>query len=231
MRERNAASDADPSCLRLSMDTKANVALGDFSRRGKARGKEAVRALDHDLAIKEKLAPVGILEVGSGLLDLQMGTSHKTSDLLVDSIETWWQRRASQLTHIKELVLNLDNGPENSGRRTQFLSRMAAFSDKSGLRIRLVYYPPYHSKYNPVERCWGVLEKHWNGTLLCDATTALAWARTMTWKGTAPTVSLNQTIYKKAARLYGKAKQALEARLQRSAALRWWDILITPIQV
>jgi hypothetical protein len=50
----------------------------------------------------------------------------------------------------------------------------------------------------------------------------------MTWKGITPTVSLNQKIYKKAARLYGKVKQALEARLQRSPELRWWDILITP---
>jgi len=27
----------------------------------------------------------------------------------------------------------------------------------------LVYYPPYHSKYNPIERCWSALEKKWNG--------------------------------------------------------------------
>ncbi len=30
-------------------------------------------------------------------------------------------------------------------------SRMAEFADRSGLRLHLVYYPPYHSKYNPVE--------------------------------------------------------------------------------
>jgi Rhodopirellula transposase DDE domain len=216
------------SCLRLSIDTKANVVLGDFSRKGKARGAAAVKALDHDLAMKGKLAPVGILEVVSGRLDLQMGTSHKTSDLIADSLESWWERRAGQLDQIKELVLNLDNGPENSGRRTQFLARMVAFSEKSGLRLRLVYDPPYHSKYNPIERCWGALEKHWNGALLSDTNTALAWACTMTWKGLAPTVSLNQKIYAKAARLFGQAKQALEARLQRSPELRWWDILITP---
>lgn len=216
------------NCLRLSLDTKANVVLGDFSRRGKARGGAALKALDHDLAMKEKLAPVGILEVGSGQLDLQMGTSHKTSDLLADSLERWWVRRSGQLEHIKELALNLDNGPENSGRRTQFLARMVAFSEQSGLRIRLIYYPPYHSKYNPIERCWAALEKHWNGALLSDTNTALAWARTMTWKGIAPIVSLNNKIYAKAARLFGKAKQALEARLQRSPDLRWWDILINP---
>lgn len=210
------------------MDTKANVVIGDFSRRGKARGGAAVKALDHDLAIKEKLAPVGILEVVSGRLDLRMGISYKTSDLLADSLENWWEPRRCQLGHIKELVINLDNGSENSGRRTQFLARMVVFAEKTGLRIRLIYYPPYHSKYNPVERCRAALEKHWNGALLSDIRTALKRAGSMTWKGISPTVSLNKKIYKKAARLFGKAKQALEASLQRSPDLRWWDILINP---
>ena len=63
-------------------------------------------------------------------------------------------------------MIYLDNGPKNSGRRTQFLKRMVEFADWSGLEIRLVYYPPYHSKYNPIERCWSALEKKWNGVLL-----------------------------------------------------------------
>ena len=58
------------------------------------------------------------------------------------------------LGHIKRLVIYVDNGPNNSGRRRQFLKRLIEFTDWSGLEIRLVYYPPYHSKYNPIERCW-----------------------------------------------------------------------------
>ena len=222
------AADADPKCLRLSLDTKASVALGEFSRRGKARGLAAVQALDHDLATKEKLVPVGILEVESGQLDLTFGSSHKTSDLLADCLESWWQRRGQAHEGIEELLLHVDNGPESSGRRTQFLARLADFAEASGLRIRLVYYPPYHSKYNPIERCWGVLEKHWNGALLRDAATALGWARTMTWQGLSPVVNFTAKLYKKGVQLTGQAKQALEARLQRSPALRWWDILIQP---
>ena len=111
--------------------------------------------LDHDLAIKEKLVPVGILKVASGQLDLALATSTKTSDLLADCLEAWWQRRGPALAHVKELVINADNGPESNGKRSQFLARLAAFADASGLRIHLVYYPLYHSKYNPIERCWG----------------------------------------------------------------------------
>jgi hypothetical protein len=93
VRAANATADANPECLRVSVDTKASVALGDYSRRGKARGLEAARALDHDLATKAKLAPVGILEVASGELDLALAGSRKTSDLLADRLEAWWERR------------------------------------------------------------------------------------------------------------------------------------------
>ena len=50
--------------------------------------------------------------------------------------------------------------------RSQFLKRIVAFARKYRLVVQLAYYPPYHSKYNPIERCWGVLEMHWNGSLL-----------------------------------------------------------------
>ena len=228
MAARREAAEANSKCLRLSLDTKAGVALGEFSRRGKARGLAAVAALDHDLAAKEKLVPVGILEVASGQLDLTFGCSHKTSDLLADCLEGWWQRRGQAHDGVEELLLQVDHGPESSGRRTQFLARLADFADASGLRIHLVYYPPYHSKYNPIERCRGVLEKHWHGALLRDAATALGWARSMTWKGISPVVNFTAKLYEKGVQVTGKAKRALAARLQRSPTLRWWDILIQP---
>ena len=84
---------------------------------------------------------------------------------------------------IKELAINLDNGPSVSSSRTQFLHRMIGFSENTGLQIHLVYYPPYHSKYNPVERCWSNLERHWNGEILNSVEKAVKWASTMTWKG------------------------------------------------
>ena len=224
----NAQADADPACLRLSVDTRANVVLGDYSREGKARGLEAIRALDHDLATKQKLVPVGILEVASGELELALASSAQTSDLLADSLEGWWRRRGAALSHVQELVINADHGPESNGKRTRFLARLAAFAHQSGLRIRLIHYPPYHSKYNPIERCWGALERPWNGALLSTAETALRWAQTMTWKGLAPVVQLTGKLYQKGVRLVGKAKQALAARLQRSPTLPWYDILIHP---
>ena len=33
------------------------------------------------------------------------------------------------------------------------MKRMVEFSDQHQLTLELAYYPPYHSKYNPAERC------------------------------------------------------------------------------
>jgi hypothetical protein len=74
---------------------------------------------------------------------------------------------------------------------------MTQFAEESGLDIHLVYYPPYHSKYNPIERCWGVLEEHWNGEVLNSVSKAIEWMKTMTWKCNQPIVHFLDKVYKK----------------------------------
>lgn len=61
---------------------------------------------------------------------------------------------------IRELVINLDNGPELANHRTQFIKRLVEFADRHDLRIQLVYYPPYHSQYNPLNGAGA----SWKGT-------------------------------------------------------------------
>jgi len=76
VRQVNREADADPTTLRISVDTKATVNVGDYSRGGKSRGAKAVKALDHDRASKQKLIPGGILEPVSGQSFLFFGESH-----------------------------------------------------------------------------------------------------------------------------------------------------------
>ena len=182
---------------------------------------------DHDPPAKEKLVPFGVLMLATGVLTLLFGTA-ETSDFWGDCLRVWWQSVRSQCRKVRRLVIYLDNGPKNSGSRTQFLKRIIEFADWSGLEIRLVYYPPYHSKYNPIERCWGILEQHWNGTLLRDLQTLLGWARSMTWKGIHPIVYLNDKIYKKGISLTKRDMRDVEDRLERNPVLPKWDILIQP---
>ena len=212
---------------RLSLDCKATVKLGPFSRGGQTRGDH--EAGDHDFASQGSYIPFGMVDEDTGELCLSFGSSYKTSDFIVDSLEAWWARLGeSEQGHLDQLQLKIDNGSESSGVRTQFLHRMVQFADAIGKPIQLLYYPPYHSKYNPIERCWGVLEQHWNGTQLIDVDTMLQWARKMTWKGLHPLVELSRKVYQKGVSLSKAAMRAVEARLERNPLLPKWDILIRP---
>ena len=61
----HAAAADDLSVLRLSIDSKAKVKIGNLSRNGKARALEAPRADDHDDSWDTVLVPFGILEVNA----------------------------------------------------------------------------------------------------------------------------------------------------------------------
>jgi hypothetical protein len=163
----------------------------------------------------------------TGALMLVFG-SHETSDAWVDALRMWWLHVKAGHGHIKRLVIYLDNGPKNSGRRTQFLKRMVEFADWSGLEVRLVYYPPYHSKYNPIERCWSALEQKWNGVLLNGLKVVFQCALRMTWKGRHPTVKRLHGEYPDGVRVAAKEMKGYEARLERSATLPKYDITIKP---
>jgi transposase len=225
----NQAADAADDVLRLSMDAKATVKVGPFARGGKSR--TLVAAVDHDFHPTATLTPVGILLPAFNELFVYGVTSKVTSDCLADRLVQWWEAVRARFPHITTLVLNVDNGPENHSRRTQFMQRMVEFVQQYQVTMRLAYYPPYHSKYNPIERCWGILENHWNGSLLDSIDTVLQFAATMTWKGTHPIVALVTTTYQTGVTLTKEAMEAVEATIKRLPHLEKWfvDIVPTPV--
>lgn len=125
-------------------------------------------------------------------------------------------------------MINADNGPENSGSRSQWLKRMVIFSAKLDVTVKLAYYPPYHSKYNPIERVFGVLEKHWNGDPLRTIKKTLGLAEGMTYKGVHPVVSLVTTTYLKGVKLSIPLRRIYEKALDRMLGLEKWFITIAP---
>lgn len=216
----------DPSVLRVSIDTKATVAIGPFSRGGQSRVD--VKAADHDFKPDAVLNPVGIFLPDLGETYLYFVTSKVTSDCLVDCLTLFWQTACPCFPHVTTLLINQDNGPESHSRRTQFIQRMVEFVDTSHMTAQLAYYPPYHSKYNPIERVWGGLEQHWNGSLLDTIDTALYFAQTMTWRGRHPLVHLITQPYPIGIRLTQRAMRQLEQRLERLPTLPKWFVRIAP---
>ena len=147
------------------------------------------------------MIPFGILNLENDRFHIFYGNSYKTSDFVCDAIEAWWEEEKTDFPDADELVIFSDNGPESNSHRTQFLARMVDFGIQTGLKIHPVYYPPYHSKYNPVERPWSSLENRWSGALLNTVQSVLEWTKTMTWKSMKPVVNFLDKVYHKGVRL------------------------------
>lgn len=220
--EVNAQADRAEDALRISIDTKATVKIGLFSRGGKSWVE--VKALDHDFGPELTMTPFGILLPQYDDLYIYFTHSMVTSDFIVDVLDRWWRSVRRRFEGIKTLLINQDNGPENNSRRTQFMNRMVDFAHTRNLHVRLGYYPPYHSKYNPVERCWGALENHWNGDVLDHPDVPIEYAKSMTWNGKHPIVNLITKSYCKGVKLTAKEMQALEAQIDRLAGLEKWFV-------
>jgi hypothetical protein len=221
----NQEADEQEGVLRLSLDTKAAIQVGPFSRGGKSR--QGVIAADHDFSPETTLRLFGIFLPVSTETFLSFTEGKVTADFMVDALETLWPT-LNERFHPQTLVINADCGPENSSRRTQFIKRLVEFAHKQNITIRLAYYPPYHSKYNPIERVWGVLENHWNGELLDKVEKVLGLARTMTYKGIQPVVQLVKGVYETSVKLTKKEMKAYENMIERLPGLENWFVDIPP---
>ncbi|MGR3274513.1 ISAzo13-like element transposase-related protein [Acaryochloris marina NIES-2412] len=205
------------------MDCKATVKLSGSSRQGKTRTQ--AKASEHDIDEGNKYLSCGVLNEEIGGLHIKFGNSCEKDDFIVDNLQNWWNIiTPTEQQNIKLISIKVDNGSENSGIYTQFLNRLVTVSDRVGISIQLLCYPLFHSKYNPIERYWGILEQHWHGILLTDVETLLGWASRMTC-----VVTLTEKTYKRGISLTQKAIRGIEKRVERHLQLPKEDIFIHPI--
>ena len=226
LKEVHEQAASDPQTLRLSLDSKASIPIGPFSRGGQSR--TGTKGADHDFQPEATLTPFGIFRPQTSQSALFFTDSKVTSDFMADCLECWIAERAEALKEVRKLVLDLDNGPENSGQRSQWLLRMVQLAQRYGWIVVLAYYPPYHSKYNPIERLWGILENYWRGELLDSEVAVLGYAAHMTYNGVHPEVHRCTDKYAKGVKLTKAERKHLEQRLQRKRALEKWAIEIAP---
>jgi len=138
----------------ISMDTKKKELLGNFYREGKLYTREAIGVFDHDFpdAASGVVFPHGFYDVGKNRGHINLGTSHETSAFACDSLERWWTTEGrQQYPQARRLLLLCDGGGSNSARRYVFKEALQALAERLGLEIRVAHYPPYCSKYNPIE--------------------------------------------------------------------------------
>lgn len=199
--------------------------IGPFSRKGKNRIE--IKAVDHELT-NNCLIPFGILDLKKDIPYFFNFTSKPTSLDLVDCIEEFWKEQYLN-TNCNKLAILLDNGPDNSGVRTIFLKGLIEIAKKYNIEIELIYYPPYHSKYNPVERLWARLESIWNGYLLENVNICLNFMKNLTWKTIKSVVKLKEVKYEKGLKVKKQEMQELENKyITRTDDIKKWSVIITP---
>jgi len=104
------------------------------------------------------------------------------------------------------------------------------FSAQENITIELAYYPPYHSKYNAIERVFGVLENYWNGDPLRTVEKALGMASGMTYNGVHPVAQHITKLYSTGVKLSNKIRNHYEQALSRLSGLHKWFITIDPVK-
>ena len=226
--QKHSLAQDNPRILRVSIDVKAKVKVGNLSRKGYSRMLNAPKTDDHDQKWDAVLVPFGIKEFNTDDLYIIFGNSKETSDFILDALQLWWSLRQFNPDDYDLLMIDLDNGKPVASNTKLFIRRIVAFAKQIGLPVQLVYYPPYHSKYNAVERVWAALEKYWSPLVLDTVENTLGIAEKMIFNGINPIVKFIDKVYQTGIKVPCKEFKELQSFIVRNSNLRLWDVLITP---
>lgn len=138
----------------MSMDVKKKELIGNFYRPGLLQTTEPVRVNDHDFEslANGKVVPHGLYDIYLNTGYITLGTSHDTSEFACASIRNWWHNHGkSAYPTATSLLLLCDCGGSNNARHYIFKEDLQKLADELSIEIRIAHYPPYTSKYNPIE--------------------------------------------------------------------------------
>jgi hypothetical protein len=185
----------------LSIDTKKKELIGNFFRAGHAYTQKIVETIDHDFPSLASgvIYPHGLYDLQRNHGHLNVGTSHDTSPFACDSLAYWWDNFGrSNYPHATSLLLLCDGGGSNAANRYIFKYGLEKVADRIGLEIRVCHYPPYESKYNPIEhRFFPHVTRACDGVIFDAVETALEkMAEASTTTGLTTTVHLLEGEYK-----------------------------------
>lgn len=138
----------------LSMDTKKKEYLGNFYREGHLYTLETLLTNDHDFTSSATgiIIPHSLYDEEQNIGYIQIGTSHDTSEFVCDSLRHWWYTYGKpRFPLATSILIKCDGGGSNDSRHYLFKQDLQALADEIGIEIRIAHYPPYCSKYNPIE--------------------------------------------------------------------------------
>jgi hypothetical protein len=184
----------------ISLDTKKKELLGNFYREGTIDTQQTIAVNDHDFgsAGSGVVIPHGLYDVGRDRGFLHLNTSHDTSELACDSLAAWWdQYGRADYPAAKKLLVLCDGGGSNSATRYVFKEELQKLANRRGIEIRVAHYPPYCSKYNPIEhRLFPHVTRACRGVIFYTLDTVRYYmAKTETTTGLEVKVSILEKVY------------------------------------
>ena len=210
----------------ISIDDKNRKKIGNISDNGYSWFKR--EALDHDTNFNCSVVPFGILDLKTNESFVYCNKGSSTANFKVDCIEEYLLNKKDKHS-INRLIIFLDNGPENSSRRTLWIKSLIDLAKKYNISIELVYYPPYHSKYNPIERYWARLQLSWSGLIINTIDKLIETINKVTWKGIKSKATLVTKEYKKGISIDKNDIKTLEKKhVYREEGIEKWSLVITP---
>jgi len=155
----------------ISIDTKKKEWLGDFYREGRLYTQKVIETWDHDFNSMARgvVIPHGVYDVQRNRAHIHIGTSKDTGAFVCDSVLRWWKNQGRfDYPDATTILVLCDGGGSNNCRHYIFKQDLQELANKMNLEIRIAHYPPYTSKYNPIEHrlfphvtraCQGVIFK------------------------------------------------------------------------
>jgi hypothetical protein len=198
----------------ISFDSKKKEYLGNFYRAGHLYTREELHAYDHDFnAYAEGVViPHGIYDLLHNIGYIHIGTSKDTSQFACDCFRSWWLQYGRSLYPNATSILALcDGGGSNGSRHYIFKEDLQQLADELGIEIRIAHYPPYCSKYNPIEhRLFPHVTRACQGVLFTSVNLVKELIeKTKTSKGLKVFVKVIQTIYQTGRKVANDFKQTM----------------------
>ena len=218
----------------VSIDTKKKEMLGNFKREGKALSNGPLKSLDHDFSTFSdgQIVPHGIYDVTRNVGYMALGISHDTSRFVCDNIARVWEQHLKwQYPDAHTLVILCDGGGSNSSAHRIVKQDLMDLANKLGIRLLVVHYPPYCSKFNPIEhRLFSQITRSWSGAPLMSLQNAAdRAAMTTTKKGLKVHVHINSKTYDIKRPIDESYQKRLTRQVVFAQELGKWNYLVKPV--
>ena len=225
---RRAQANGNPV---LCVDTKKKELLGHLHRLGQCYSMATQCVYDHDFRhlANAQLVPHGVYDYFDNAGFMTLGTSRETSAFVCDAIAlAWSEDRQARYANATEILLTFDCGGANAARSLRFKEDVLALSARLGLPLRIAHYPPYTSKWHPIEhRLFSHVERSLRGVILdCHETALDAVQRTRTKTGLHVTARILDKVYDIGRKCSDTFRKIKDNFIRHDAVLGQWNYLV-----